>query len=113
MPILTIIIYKKVNYITYRALYGTNLNKNKMTAVELIEQRLKFEMDIVQMDYNNGVQMSMSVFYGILKKILIQVEQAKEMEKEQIIDAWNNGFREFYDGSSTPEEYYNKTFKSK
>ena len=40
-------------------------------------------------------------------------EQAKEMEKEQIIDAWKNGFREFYDGSSTPEEYYNETFKDK
>jgi predicted secreted protein len=40
------------------------------------------------------------------------LEQAKEMEKEQIEDAWNNGYREFYDGSSTPEEYYNETFKS-
>jgi hypothetical protein len=38
------------------------------------------------------------------------VNQAKEMEKEQIFDAWENGFREFYDGSSTPEEYYNTTF---
>jgi hypothetical protein len=38
--------------------------------------------------------------------------KAKEMEKEQIIDAWNDGYREFYDGSSTPEEYYNQTFKS-
>jgi hypothetical protein len=37
---------------------------------------------------------------------------SKEMEKEQIIDAWNDGYREFYDGSSTPEEYYNQTFKS-
>ena len=40
------------------------------------------------------------------------LKQAKEMEKEQIIDAWNDGYREFYDGSSTPEEYYNQTFKS-
>jgi hypothetical protein len=37
---------------------------------------------------------------------------SKEIEKEQIIDAWNDGYREFYDGSSTPEEYYNQTFKS-
>ena len=35
-----------------------------------------------------------------------------EMEREQIINSWNNGYREFYDGSSTPEEYYNTTFKS-
>ena len=40
------------------------------------------------------------------------IEQARQMEKEQIIDAWNDGYREFYDGSSTPEEYYNQTFKS-
>ena len=40
------------------------------------------------------------------------IDQAKAMEKEQIIDAWNDGYREFYDGSSTPEEYYIKTFKS-
>lgn len=39
------------------------------------------------------------------------VEQAKEMEKEQIIDSWENGFREFYDGSSTPEQYYKNTYE--
>jgi hypothetical protein len=39
-------------------------------------------------------------------------EQAKEIEKQQMIDAWENGYKEFYDGSSTPEEYYNETFKS-
>jgi hypothetical protein len=39
-------------------------------------------------------------------------EQAKEIEKQQMIDAWENGYKEFYDGSSTPEEYYNQTFKS-
>ena len=39
-------------------------------------------------------------------------EQAKAMEKQQMIDSWENGYREFYDGSSTPEEYYNKTYKS-
>ena len=37
---------------------------------------------------------------------------AASIEKHQIIDAWNDGYREFYDGSSTPEEYYNQTFKS-
>lgn len=39
-------------------------------------------------------------------------EQAKEMHEQEIFDAWENGFREFYDGSSTPEEYYNTKFKS-
>ena len=39
------------------------------------------------------------------------IKQAKEMEKEQIFDAWENGFREFYDGSSTPEQYYKETYE--
>jgi hypothetical protein len=41
-----------------------------------------------------------------------EINQANEMFEQQIKDAWNNGFREFYDGSSTPEQYYNETFKS-
>jgi hypothetical protein len=53
------------------------------TAIELIEEKVKFEIDIVKMDYNNGVQISMSVFSGMLKKILIEIQQAKEMEKQQ------------------------------
>jgi hypothetical protein len=42
------------------------------------------------------------------------IEQAKEMEKQQIIDAYNQdlyigltGYRSFKDG----EQYYNETFK--
>ena len=39
------------------------------------------------------------------------LEQAKEMEKEQIIDAWDNGCED--DGIiDNAEQYYNKTFKS-
>ena len=40
------------------------------------------------------------------------IAEANELFKQQIIDAWENGYREFYDGSSTPEEYYNKTYKN-
>ena len=90
------------------------------TAIGLIEQRVKFEMDIVQMDSNNGVQMSMSVFQGILKKILIQVEQSKEMEKQQIIEAvyfghlkgWVDGWVDDGFENSYGEHYYYETFKS-
>jgi hypothetical protein len=45
------------------------------------------------------------------------IEQAKQMEKEQIIDAWNNkaGFSEggflVYTDNRTAEDYYNETFK--
>jgi|SanBayMetagenome_1026888.scaffolds.fasta_scaffold10906_4 hypothetical protein len=41
------------------------------------------------------------------------IEQAKEMEKEQIIDAWKNGDGEFDKASdSLSELYYNETYKS-
>ena len=36
-----------------------------------------------------------------------QIEQAKEMEKEQIIEAYCNG-----DDNISAEHYYNETFKS-
>ena len=68
-----------------------NQNNMKQTAVEWLASNL----DIVWEE-----------------KTIDLVEQAKAMEKQQIIDAWNDGYREFYDGSSTPEEYYNQTFKS-
>lgn len=38
-------------------------------------------------------------------------EQAKEMEKEQIMNAWNNGFEENRPYVDHSEDYYNETFK--
>ena len=42
------------------------------------------------------------------------IEQAKEMEKEQIIDAWDDGCYQSSDfpRTSDAERYYNETFKS-
>ena len=48
------------------------------------------------------------------KKTFIPVyflEQAKELEKQQIMDAFNNGVNDECIGSNkTPEQYYNETF---
>jgi hypothetical protein len=42
---------------------------------------------------------------------LVAVKQAKAMEKQQIIDAWDNGCED--DGIiDNAEQYYNETFKS-
>ena len=42
-----------------------------------------------------------------------EIEQAKEMEKEQIKEAWENGDGEFdYTSTELSEQYYNKKFKS-
>ena len=41
------------------------------------------------------------------------IEQAKEMEKEQIMNAWNNGFEENRPYVDHSEDYYNETFNKK
>lgn len=61
-----------------------------MTAVELLVERLA----------KNGILHSSDI------------AEANELFKQHIIYAWNDGYREFYDGNSTPEEYYNKTYKN-
>lgn len=41
-----------------------------------------------------------------------QIEQAKKMEKQQIIDAWNDGlYGALRKGEDNAEQYYNETFK--
>ena len=40
------------------------------------------------------------------------IQQAKEMEKEQIMDAYNTGSNDYGSQCYQPEQYYNETFKS-
>jgi hypothetical protein len=44
-----------------------------------------------------------------LKKYNFIIRLAKEMEKQQIIDAWNDGNNQ-YSGIGDSETYYNETF---
>ena len=47
------------------------------------------------------------------EKINNAIEQAKAMEKEQIIDAWDNGYDNqcpIIDEENCGEQYYNETF---
>jgi hypothetical protein len=71
----------------------------KQTAVEWLEQQL----------FNKRGKFNKS-----------DIDQAKEMEKEQIVDAWDDGYdkgmRDRIEKISNPvgnaEQYYNETFKS-
>jgi hypothetical protein len=45
----------------------------------------------------------------LLEVVQFSFEQAKAMEKQQII----NAFKEGYNDSGTPKRYYNETFKNK
>jgi|688.fasta_scaffold622105_2 hypothetical protein len=56
-------------------------------------------------------KLNIEVTLEIEKKSVALFEQAKEMEKEQIIDAWNDGKYET-SGYNFSETYYNETFKS-
>lgn len=64
-------------------------------------------MNIVEMDYANGIEISMKVFYKMLSKGL-------RKEREQLIDAFDNGqanwdakCQDYKNGT----EYFNNTFK--
>jgi len=59
-------------------------------------------INIVEMDYNNHVEISIKVFLKMLYN-------SKEMEKQQIIDAYNEGHvANKYKADA--EQYYNETF---
>ena len=53
--------------------------------------------------------MGTDIFYYSIKK---QVEQAKQMEKEQIITAHYQGYRNDIGTTEISEQYYNETFTS-
>lgn len=68
----------------------------RQTAVELLVEKIKLKYDID--------------FYHIKNDI----EQAKEMEKQQIIDACNlqgSDYRGMPTYNKSGEQYYNETFK--
>ena len=64
-------------------------------------------IDVVEMDYDNGVQISMPVFYKMLVK-------AKEKEMHQIFDAFVAGDeRGTGEIPFNAEQYYTQTFSNK
>ena len=61
---------------------------------------------IVEMDYNNGVEISMKVFLKMLN-------DSKKMEKQQIIDAVNWDSKSISEnGIRKGEQYYNETYNT-
>ena len=75
----------------------------EQTAVEFIVDELNKEMGLIS--FVTGIEESYK------SAILSIIQQAKEMEKEQIKDAYNKGeFNQGCNGDS--EQYYNETFKS-
>jgi hypothetical protein len=84
----------------------------KQTAVEWLVDKICTEIEMYD-EYGevNGVEFWYA--FRSCTDLTEYINQAKEMFEQQIKDAWENGFREFYDGSSTPEEYYNENYETK
>jgi hypothetical protein len=67
----------------------------KQTAVEWLEEMIA----------------KMEAYGGDLPPLMIHIKQAKEMEKQQIIEAYEKGFFDERNGKSPDEEkYYNETY---
>jgi hypothetical protein len=88
------------------------MSNKKQTSIEWLIERLR------QLAHNDKHHLGMGdirITQGMLDDFY---EQAKEMHKQEIIDAWEDGYVNDWDDSCgwdeyTSEEYYQKTFKSK
>lgn len=82
--------------------------ENKMTAVEYIEEGIKAREKHWQDQYQQGYQRALS-------DIMLYIEEAKQMEKEQIINTYLNACSRltpygYYNDSA--EQYYNETYQN-
>ena len=73
--------------------------EKQRTAVDWLFQMLNNPNSDCYLDPNSDQEFA--------KKLL---DKAKEMEKEQVIEAWEDGQDSF--SSRTAEKYYNETFKN-
>jgi len=64
--------------------------------IELMTQREQGNIDVLE--FRNQLDLLLA--------------QAKKMEKEQIMDAYNQGSNDYGSQCYQPEQYYNETFKS-
>jgi len=74
----------------------------KQTAVEWLE------IEIRELEYTRN-ERSLSLHLDLYNEYF---KQAKQMEKEQIMDAYKEGHYHLHLDSFNPEQYYNETFKN-
>lgn len=83
------------------------LNKTNMTAVDWLVQQLN---EHIKKSAHNKLGTIRTGDYRIgLRKAIDFCEQAKEMEKEQIMNSWVRGV--VSENNVTAEQYYNQTYK--
>ena len=79
-------------------------NMTKQTAVEWLRNEIDNELKVIDNLYGKEI-IGRKIAFAFVKRILIQ---AKEMEKEQIINAWIATDNELQRISA--EKYYNETY---
>ena len=80
----------------------------KQTAVEwLVNELKKYDSAGLKDQSNYVIEMPTHILTEL-------EEQAKEMEKEQIVDAYDNSYKDrYYYNPKNGKQYYNETFKNK
>ncbi len=74
---------------------------------------MKTAVEFLLRELENKFSNEMQNIYSKNMQLVANIcEQAKEMEKEQIIDAYNQGHNDYESKCYSPEQYYNETFKS-
>lgn len=86
-------------------------NNKQITAIEWLESEIEKQIFQCETEWQCGYQKA-------LNEVVFLLRQTKEMEKQQIIDAFDEGqeYEYQYHINSAPKfdslTYYNKTFKS-
>jgi hypothetical protein len=81
------------------------------TGIDKIIDKVNFQLEIVEMDFNNGVEISMRVFNKMLKEIKTQCEKEKAKERQQAFEFWQGGIKCTEEGGKSFDQYYNETYK--
>ena len=86
---------------------------SKQTAVEWLEEEInqqqKSYIDLAKKD--KSLKKGVDAILTATTLLKMKCKKAKEMEKQQIIDAYNQGSDDLENLKYLPFKYYNKTFK--
>lgn len=53
------------------------------SAVDFLKEKIQLEVSIMRADYNNGVSVSTGISLKVLKELLKECKESKEIEEEQ------------------------------
>ena len=89
----------------------------KQETLEEVAEKIKFELGVIAMDYQNRVQTSMKVFYKVLEKLLLEVEkkqQERMYSEEEVLSFLNdmNSWPTTFNDSEDIREWFEQ-FKKK